>query len=149
MKTQNKTMIDNKRIQNFIRQFDKEKHNKSNSIPVDTAILIAISSAVGGALLGMLFAPEKGKKTRKNLVNKRDEFVKDLKKNTEGINQQLKKNTNSIPEKSKMAVQNLKQDTEDYAEWTHQELYDRAKKLQIKGYSQMNKSELIQAIEDL
>lgn len=82
------------------------------------------------------------------MVNKREKLLKDLKKNTNDLSQQLKKNTDSILEKSKMAVQNLKKEVEDYTEWTHQELYDRAKRLQIKGYSQMNKAELIQAIED-
>lgn len=141
-------MIDNKRIQNIIRQLDNSKHNKSDSIPIDKAILITLASAAAGAFLGILFAPEKGKKTRKNLVNKREKLLKDLKKNTNDLSQQLKKNTDSILEKSKMAVQNLKKEVEDYTEWTHQELYDRAKRLQIKGYSQMNKAELIQAIED-
>lgn len=115
---------------------------------IDRVILIAISSAVGGALLGILFAPEKGKKTRKNLANKRDEYLDELKKHTEELSQQLKNNTDSILKKSKKTFQNLKQDVEDYSEWTFQELYDQAKELKIKGYSQMNKSELIQAIEN-
>lgn len=141
-------MPDKEDIQNIISHFNKKNPKKDKSMHVDKIILIAISSAVGGALLGILFAPEKGKKTRKNLAKKRDEYLDELKKNTEELSQQLKNNTDSILEKSKKSVQNLKQDVEDYSEWTFQELYDRAKELKIKGYSQMNKSELIQALED-
>lgn len=141
-------MLDKKGIQNIIRQFDKKKQNESNSIQIDKVILIAISSAVGGALLGVLFAPEKGKKTRKNLGKKRDEYLKEIKNNTEELIRQLKINADSILENSKATLQNLKQDVGDYSEWTFQELYDQAKELKIKGYSQMNKSELIQALDD-
>lgn len=142
------TMLDNKRIQNIIRQFDGKKHQRSNSVEIDKVILIAISSAVGGALLGVLFAPEKGKKTRMNIAKKRDEYLKEIQKNSEELSQQFKDYTDSIMEKSKETVQNLKQDVEDYSEMTFQELYDQAKELKVKGYSQMNKSELIQALED-
>lgn len=143
------TMLDKEKIQDIIRQFDTKQHKKSNSVQIDKVILIAISSALGGALLGILFAPEKGKKTRKNLAKKRDEYLSEIKKNSEELSQQLRNNTDSILEKSKEKVQNLKQDVEDYTEWTFQELYDQAKELKIKGYSQMNKSELIQSLEEL
>jgi gas vesicle protein len=141
-------MLDKKGIQNIIHQFDKKKHRNSNSIEIDKVVLIAISSAVGGALLGILFAPEKGKKTRKNLAKKRDEYLKEIRKSTEELSQQLKKNTDSMLEKSKKTVQDFKEDVEDYSEWSFQKLYDLAKELKIRGYSQMNKSELIQAMID-
>ena len=142
-------MLDKKDIQNFIRQFDKTKQNESNSIQIDKAVLIAISSALGGALLGILFAPEKGVKTRKNLAKKSNNYLKEIKKNSEELIQQLKNNTDSVLEKSKKAAKNVKKDVEDYSELTFQELYDQAKELKVKGYSQMNKSELIQALKDL
>lgn len=143
------TMFDNKRVQDIIRQFDTKQHSKRNSMEIDKVILIAISSALGGALLGVLFAPEKGQKTRKNLARIRDEYLKEIRKNSDDLSRQLKSYTDTMLEKSKKTAQDLKQDVEDYAEWTFQELYDQAKELKIKGYSQMNKSELIQALEDL
>lgn len=115
---------------------------------IDKVFLIAISSAVGGALLGLLFAPEKGKNTRKNLAKKGDDYLDDIKKNSKGLSQRLKKNTDSILDKSKKTAQKLTKGVEDYTEWTYQELYDRAKELKIEGYSQMNKSELIQAMDN-
>jgi len=141
-------MIDKQGIQDLIRKI-QIKENKCNcSMEIDKIVLIAVSSAVGGVLLGILFAPDKGKKTRKNIAKKRDEYLKEIKKNTEELKQQLKDNTNSIVAKSKETVQNLKQEVEDYSELTVQELTELAKELKIKGYSQMNKSELIQALED-
>jgi len=138
-------MLDKKDFQNFIRQFNK----KDESMQIDKLILVAISSAVGGALLGILFAPDKGENTRNKMAEKTDQYLKEINKNTEELSQQLKSITDSILEKSKEKVQNLKQDVEDYSELTFQELYDLAKELKVKGYSQMNKSELIQALKDL
>ncbi|WP_158607300.1 YtxH domain-containing protein [Rhodohalobacter sp. SW132] len=137
-------MLDKKEIQNFIRQFNK----KNDSMQTEKLILVAISSAVGGALLGILFAPDKGKNTRKQLAKKRDEYLEEIIKNTEELSQQLKNNTESILGKSKKTLQDLKQDVEDYSELSYQELYDLAKELKVNGYSQMNKSELIQALKD-
>lgn len=141
-------MLDKEGIQNIISQFEGKKQKKDHSMPIDKVLLVAISSALGGALLGILFAPEKGNKTRKNLAKKKDEYLTEIKKNSEELSQKLKDNTDSILEKSKKSVQNLKEDVEDYSEWTFKELYDHAKELKIKGYSQMNKSELIQAMND-
>jgi len=138
-------MLDKKDFQNFVRQFNK----KDESMQIEKFFLVAISSAVGGALLGVLFAPDKGENTRKKMAEKTDQYLKEIKKNTEELSQQLKSITDSILEKSKEKVQNLKQDVEDYSELTYQELYDLAKELKVKGYSQMNKSELIQALKDL
>lgn len=137
-------MLEKKDIQNFIRQFEKKKESKQT----EKLVLVAISSALAGALLGVLFAPDKGKNTRKKLSKGTNGYFKDIKKNSEDLGQKLKEGTDSILSKTDKAFKNIKQDVEDYSELTFQELYDMAKDLKVKGYSQMNKSELIQALED-
>lgn len=138
-------MLDKEDIQKFIRQFNK----KDDRMHYDKLFLVAISSALGGALLGVLFAPDNGKNTRKKLAKNADKYLKEIKKNTEELSQQLKESTDSILRKTDNTAKNLKQDVKDYSELTFQELYDLAKELKVKGYSQMNKSELIQALKDL
>jgi gas vesicle protein len=138
-------MPDMKDFQNFISQFNK----KNDSMQMDKLILVAISSALGGALLGVLFAPDKGKNTRKKLAKNADKYLKEIKKNTEELSRQLKNSTESILTKTNNTVKNLKRDVKDYSELTFKELYDLAKELKVKGYSNMKKSELIQALEDL
>ncbi|WP_322571646.1 YtxH domain-containing protein [Rhodohalobacter sp.] len=138
-------MLEKKDIQNFIRQFDNKKESKQT----EKLILVAFSGAVAGALLGVLLAPDKGENTRKKLAENTDKYLKEIKKNSEELIKQMKESTDSILSKTNKTVQNLKQDVEDYSELTFQELYDLAKELKIKGYSSMNKSELVQALKDL
>ncbi len=141
-------ILDKKDLQNFIGQFDNRKHKRNDSVQLDTLLLVAISSALGGALLGVLFAPDKGKNTRKKITQKSDEYLKEIKKNTEELSQQLKSSTDAILGKSSQLVDNVESDAKGYALYTFQELYDLAKELKIKGYSQMNKSELLEALSE-
>lgn len=111
----------------------------------DKLIITAITSVLGGALLGVLFAPKKGTKTRKDIADKRDGYLREIRNNTEKLSQYLKDNADSLLKKSRKTARGAK---ENYSEWTKQELYDRAKELEIESYSQMNKSELIEALEN-
>jgi len=137
-------MLEKKDIQNFIRQFDKKEESRQT----EKLILVAISSALAGALLGVLFAPDKGENTRKKFTKSTDKYLKDIKKSSEDLGQKLKESTDSILRKTNKTAKKVKRDVEDYSELTFQELYDLAKELKVKGYSQMNKSELIQALVD-
>jgi gas vesicle protein len=105
-----------------------------------------------------LFAPEKGADTRKKLSQKGDEYLEGLKKELEEIRKRL----NDRAEDSKEEISNWGDEAQkkgedllgqakkltNYEEWTKQELYDRAKALDIDSYSTMNKDELINALRN-
>lgn len=45
----------------------------------DKVVLGILGGIAAGAMLGILFAPEKGSKTRKRIINKGTDYVDDLK----------------------------------------------------------------------
>lgn len=48
-------------------------------------ILGALAGIAAGALVGILFAPDKGVSTRKKIVNKGEEYVDNLKEKINGL----------------------------------------------------------------
>lgn len=121
-------------------------------------IIATVASAVSGALIGMLFAPEKGSKTREKLRKESEEYLKAIKKEIE----QKRKELNEQAEKAQKSAGKFRDDAKrkgedlldrakkltSYDEWTKDELYQRAKELGIENYSTMNKSELIDALKN-
>lgn len=123
-------------------------------------LVATVASAVSGALIGMLFAPDKGSKTRKKLRKEGEEYLKAIRQEIE----QKRKELNEQADKAKKRAQKSATDIRDnakkrgdelverakkltsYDEWTKEELYERAKELGIESYSTMNKNELISAL---
>jgi len=48
-------------------------------------ILGALAGIAAGALIGILFAPDKGASTRKKIINKGEDYVDNLKEKINGI----------------------------------------------------------------
>ena len=48
-------------------------------------ILGILAGTAAGALIGILFAPDKGTETRKKIVHKGEEYVDDLKERVNGL----------------------------------------------------------------
>lgn len=55
------------------------KHLKINNMSSGKVLLGVLAGVAAGALLGILFAPEKGSTTRRKIVSKGEEYVDDLK----------------------------------------------------------------------
>jgi gas vesicle protein len=112
------------------------------------------AGAVSGIAIGLLFAPDKGRKTRKKISQKGDDYLQKIKKDLEAIRAQLEKRTRKteeeieehLQEKGDKLVEKAQQLT-SYDGWTKEELYQRAKEQKIDGYSTMNKKELVEALK--
>jgi gas vesicle protein len=89
-------------------------------------VLGTLAGLAIGAIAGILFAPEKGSTTRKQIMNKGDDLVDDLKSRFEEF-------FTSIAEKFESA----KNDAEELAE-TGKSKYDDAKKELKNAASEMN-----------
>jgi gas vesicle protein len=121
-------------------------------------ILATVTSAISGVIIGILLAPDKGSKTRKKISEEGDEYLRSLKGSIEDMRQYLDKRAEETKEDIGDIRDNAKRKGEDilekakkatsYDEWTKDELYELAKESSIEGYSQMNKSELLEAVKN-
>ncbi len=122
-------------------------------------ILATLTGVASGTILGLLFAPDKGAKTRKKISQKGDDYLQKMRKDIDELrgylNDKVKKTQKEIDELEDEATQTAKTVVEDASEmsnnledWTKEELYQRAKKEKISGYSKMNKDELIEALKN-
>lgn len=122
-------------------------------------ILTTLTGVASGAIIGLLLAPNKGSETRRKLSKKGDDYLKKLKKDIDEarnyLNSRVRETQDEIDEIKQEAVtaaeiardgQESKADRLE--DWTKEELYQRAKKEKIKGYSKMNKDELIEALKN-
>lgn len=107
-------------------------------------IVATVTSALSGALIGLLMAPQKGSSTRKKIVKESDKYLQDIKKTVAELRKDLNNSAKSLYEdkleKSKKGI--------SYDEWTKEELYNEAKEKEIESYSTMNKAELIEALRN-
>lgn len=121
-------------------------------------IFAAISGAVGGAIIGLLFAPKKGSTTRKDITKRSNEYLKKANGELKRLNKEVSKQAKTAKDglhdlgenakdKGMKMVKNTKKLT-SYDEWTKDELYDYAKEKDVENYSTMNKAELIEALSN-
>lgn len=125
---------------------------------LDKLLIATLSGIAGGVVVGLLFAPNKGAKTREKISKKGDEYLKTIKNDIGEIQGYLKKRTESTRDNLNELSDEAKNKSEEvlkkakkltsFEEWTKEELYERAKKEEIDGYSQMNKDELINALRE-
>jgi gas vesicle protein len=94
------------------------KHNKKNKIMDAKKIVVGVLAGVAvGALLGVLFAPDKGSETRKKIARKGEDTFDDLKdkfddllENLSDKIEDLKDQTNELCEKGKNKAEEFKKD---------------------------------------
>jgi len=86
------------------------------------AVLGTMAGLVIGGIAGILFAPKKGSKTRKEIIDKGDDYVDKLKSRLDGIMDSLtekfestKKDAEKLAEKGKTKYDDAKKDVKKTA----------------------------------
>ncbi|TDP01543.1 YtxH domain-containing protein [Flavobacterium sp. 245] len=73
-------------------------------------ILGIVGAAAAGALLGVLFAPDKGSETRKKIKDKSKDYGDNLKTKFDGIVDTIKSNGKEIVDEGKAKFNQVKED---------------------------------------
>ena len=68
------------------------------------AVLAVLGGVAVGALIGVLFAPDKGTKTRKKILNKGKNCINDLKNKFEDLSEDVTKKYENFVSNAKEAV---------------------------------------------
>ena len=68
------------------------------------AVLAVLGGVAAGALLGVLFAPEKGSKTRKKILDKGKDYVDDFKDKFEDLYKDVNKKYDNLLSDAKDSV---------------------------------------------
>src|SRR5699024_4275110 len=121
---------------------------KPNIMNKVNLLLATITSAVSGAVIGILFAPDKGSRTRKKISTESDEYLRLLKESIEDMRHSLNQQAEEARKEAKEMGEDIKNKGEDivdeardkaayYQEQTKEELKKQARKLNVAGYSEM------------
>jgi len=65
-------------------------------------LLGVLAGVAAGALIGILFAPDKGTETRRKIVEKGEDYVDDLKEKINGLIDEVSKKVDATKAKSKV-----------------------------------------------
>lgn len=124
--------------------------------------LVALTSAISGAVMGILFAPDKGSSTRRKISKSTEEYLQTLKEDMADIRESLTEQAVETKEKAEDITEDVKSKGEEVMEETKEsmeeameslesltkdELNEKAQELNIDGYTNMSKSELVEALK--
>ena len=76
-------------------------------------LLGVLAGVAAGALLGILFAPDKGTETRKKIVKKGEDYVDDMKHKFNGLIDDLTKKMDGVQAKANKMANDAKATVED------------------------------------